>query len=142
SARSTTLKSKGNSRAVLRSAVVRSCGIWPRSRHGLIRASIPARPLVPEWGPEPWPEVCRRCPRASCLLPTLCGAGWATRMTSRHSGLQPIGAVLGELGGALDRLGENIRRRNRERIEAAALPGETYEHAAARLQREADQERR
>ncbi|HBP0933382.1 TPA: replication initiator protein A [Pseudomonas aeruginosa] len=63
-------------------------------------------------------------------------------MTSRHSGPQPIGAVLGELGGALDRLGENIRRRNRERIEAAALPGETYEHAAARLQREADQERR
>ena len=39
-------------------------------------------------------------------------------MSSRNSGLKPIGAVIGNSAGLLERL-ENIRRRNSERIEAA-----------------------
>ncbi|HEJ2440541.1 TPA: replication initiator protein A [Burkholderia multivorans] len=58
-------------------------------------------------------------------------------MIIRNSGLTPIGAVLGDVGGLLDRI-EAMRRQQRERIEAAARPGETYEHVAARFQREAE----
>lgn len=45
---------QGNSLSALHSVAARSCGIWLRSRHGLMRANIPARPLAPEWGPELW----------------------------------------------------------------------------------------
>ncbi|HBO5311221.1 TPA: replication initiator protein A [Pseudomonas aeruginosa] len=58
-------------------------------------------------------------------------------MIIRNSGLTPIGAVLGDVGGLLDRI-EAMRRQQREPIEAAARPGETYEHVAARFQREAE----
>lgn len=51
------------------------------------------------------------------------GMNLAIHMTSRNNGLKSMIAVIG-----------------RERIEAAARPGETYEQVAARLQREASEE--
>lgn len=39
-------------------------------------------------------------------------------MSSRNSGLKPIGAVIGDSGGLLERL-ENIRKRNSDRTPAA-----------------------
>ena len=51
--------------------------------------------------------------------------GLASHMTSRNNGPQSISALIG-----------------RERIEAVARPGETYEQVAARLQREANEESR
>lgn len=55
-------------------------------------------------------------------------------MSSRSSGPQPIGAVIGDTGGLLDRI-EAMRTRQRERIESEALPGETFEHAKERILR-------
>lgn len=55
---------------------------------------------------------------------------------NRRPSPQPVGVVLGDVRRALDRLDETFQRK-RARIEASALPGESYECTAARLQGEA-----
>lgn len=54
-------------------------------------------------------------------------------MNIRDEGSQKVGQSLGD---ALARLQEGLKKRHRQRVEAAALPGETFEQTAARLRDE------
>ena len=54
--------------------------------------------------------------------------------TRRNNGPQQIGATTGSLLSAI----ESMREAHRQRIEAGALPGETFEQAEARIMNKAD----
>lgn len=69
-------------------------------------------------GPELWRLTYGLRSEANRAHWTSRGIGGVAHMSSRNSGLKPIGAVIGNSAGLLERL-ENIRRRNSERIETA-----------------------